>query len=203
MSQFPRESGRLISRLTADPIPPGGDLPTGGDKDDNGDDNGATDGGTGGDRDLVHVAGGRGDGAHLPALVVVDVLGGDVDVLQGDDADDDALLGGHVLDLELAFAGLERGALLEGFVAKEAVDDAEAEDVARLRVPLDDDGAVLAEGVLHLHLVGGVQLGLVVGGGGALDERRPLLGRGQWLLWLVLLVLLLLSPQVGMALGWL
>lgn len=174
-----------------------GNLPAGRNEHNNGDDDGATDGGAGRDRNLVHVAGVGGDGAHLATLVVVDVLGRHVDVLQRDDAHDNALLGGHVLDLELALAGFERGALLERLVAEQAVDDAKAEDVGGVRVPLDDDGAVLAEGVLHLHLVGGVQLGLGVVVGGALDQRRPVFGGGQLLLWLLGL---LLAIQVGMTL---
>lgn len=135
-------------------------LPTGRYEHNNGDDDRSTNGGTGGDRNLVHVRGASGDCAHLPALVVVYVLGGHVDVLQGDDTHHDALLSRNVLNLEFAFAGLEGWALFEARVAEQTVDDAEAEDVGGLRVPLDDDGTVLAEGVLHLHLVGGVQFGL-------------------------------------------
>lgn len=143
-------------------------LPARSNKHNNGDYDSATNCGTRGDRDLVHVACIRGDGAHLPTLVVVDILGRHIDVLQRDDTHHNALLRRHVLDLEFALAGFERRALLEGFVAEQAVNDAEAQDVGDLRVPLDYDGAVLAEGVLHLHLVGSIQLGLLVAGG-ALD----------------------------------
>ena len=63
-------------------------------------------------------------------------------------------LRGDVLDLELALAGLQRRPLLEALVAEEAVDDPEAQDVGRVRVPLDDDGVVLAVRAADLHLLG-------------------------------------------------
>lgn len=115
------------------------DLPAGRDEHNNGHDDSATNRCAGGDRDLVHVARIRGDSAHLTALVVVDIFRGDVDVLQGHNAHDDALLRGDVLDFEFPFAGLQWWTLFEGLVAKEAVNDAEAQDVCSVRVPLDDD----------------------------------------------------------------
>lgn len=131
-------------------------LPARGNKHNNGDDDGATDGGTGGDRNLVHVTGIREHSPHLSALMVVDILRRHIDVLQGDHADNDALLRGNVLDLELAFTGFQRRSLLEALVPEQAIDDTEAKDVGGVRVPLDDDGTVLAEGVLYLHFVGSV-----------------------------------------------
>lgn len=88
--------------------------------------------------------------------MVVDILRRHIDVLQGNHADNDALLRGNVLDLEFAFTGFQGRSLLEALVTKQAIDDTEAKDVGGVRIPLDDDGTVLAESVLYLHFVGSV-----------------------------------------------
>ena len=59
----------------------------------------------------------------------------------------------HVFDLELPFAGLEWRALLEALISEEAIDDAEAQDVGRLRIPLNDDGVVLPIRRADFHLL--------------------------------------------------
>lgn len=97
-------------------------------------------------------------------------------LLQRDDAHNDALLGRDILDLELPFAGLQGGSLLEGLLPKQPVDHTEAQDVCGVGIPLDDYGTILSEGVLHLHLVGIV------------DPGSPLRRISQdkwWPLWLV------------------
>jgi len=77
-----------------------------------------------------------------------------MELLQRDDAHNDALLGGDILDLELAFAGLQWWSLLKGLLAEQSIDHPESQDIRRIRIPLDDHGTILPEGVLHLHLVG-------------------------------------------------
>lgn len=128
--------------------------PAGSDEDYHGHNDGATNGRTGCNRYLVHVGSLRGDSPHFAALLVGNRFRSHVELLQRDDAHDDALLGRHIFDLELAFAGLQRRSLLEGLLAEQAVDHAESQNIRRVRVPLNDHRAILAEGVLHLHFVG-------------------------------------------------
>ena len=129
-------------------------LPSSGEENDDSNNNRATDSCAGCNCDFVHVRCCRGKCSHLAALGVWNVLWGDVGLFQRNHANDDALLRGNVFDFEFTFAGLQRGSLFETLVSEEAIDDAKAQDVGGVRVPLDDDGIVLAVSVLHLNFMG-------------------------------------------------
>lgn len=117
--------------------------PACGNKNDDSDDDCSANSGTGRYGDLVHVRCLRCNRAHLAALLIRHIFWRHGDVFERNHTHDDALLRRDVLYLELTFSGLERRALLEAFVAEEPINDTKAENVRRVRVPLDDDRVVL------------------------------------------------------------
>lgn len=79
-------------------------VPAGCDEYDHGDEDGSADGSTGGDCDFIHIGSGRCDGSYLATLTVRHAIGRHVDLLQRNNAHNDALSRGDVLDLELPLA---------------------------------------------------------------------------------------------------
>lgn len=57
----------------------------------------------------------------------------------------------NIFDPELSFTRSQRRSLLELWLAEESVDDPEAQDLRRLRLPLDDDRVLLLVGVAQDH----------------------------------------------------
>lgn len=125
-------------------LPNVSDSPACGDEDDDSYNNCSANSGTRCYRDFVHVGRLGCHSSHLPALLIRHIFWRDRYVFERHHANDDALLCWDVLDLKFTFGRLERWALLKAFIAKQSIHNSKAQNVRRVRVPLDNDRVVLS-----------------------------------------------------------
>lgn len=126
---------------------------------------------------FIHVRCGRWQCAHLTALCVRYTFWRHIELFQRNYTHHNALLWWNIFNFEFTFAGFERRALFKAFVGEQTINDTKTEYIRCIRIPLYDDGIVLAESVFHLHLF------VLVGATGTAarwktkHQRRSLFGR--------------------------